>query len=97
MSVYEHGTNAPGVIDMTNVTIANNLVWEQDPFTNTGLVGGITVGDRVTGTWTNVTIVGNKAQFASGWYAVASCDRPSPAHLRRGSGRPTSWQFAAQP
>jgi hypothetical protein len=66
MSVYEHGTNAPGVIDMTNVTIANNLVWEQDPFTNTGLVGGITVGDRVTGTWTNVTIVGNKAQFASG-------------------------------
>jgi hypothetical protein len=66
MSVYEHGTPAPGVIDMTNVTIANNLVWEQTPFTNTGLVGGINVGDRVTGTWVNVTIVGNRAQFASG-------------------------------
>lgn len=66
MSVYEHGAPAPGVIDMTNVTIANNKVFEQDPFTNTGLVGGITVGDRVTGTWLNVTIVGNKAQFASG-------------------------------
>jgi hypothetical protein len=36
------------------------------PFTNTGLVGGVNVGDRVTGTWTNVTIAGNKAQFASG-------------------------------
>ena len=36
------------------------------PFTNTGLVGGINVGDRVTGTWVNVTLVGNKAQFASG-------------------------------
>jgi len=66
MSVYEHGNPAPGKLDMTNVTIANNLVWEQDPFTMTGLVGGINVGDRVTGTWTNVTIVGNKAQFASG-------------------------------
>lgn len=66
MSVYEHGGPAPGVIDMTNVTIANNLVWEQDPFTETGLVGGINVGDRVTGAWVNVTIVGNKAQFASG-------------------------------
>ncbi len=66
MSVYEHGAPAPGVIDMTNVTIANNLVWEQDPFTETGLVGGINVGDRVTGSWVNVTLVGNKAQFASG-------------------------------
>jgi hypothetical protein len=51
---------------MTNVTIADNLVWEQDPFTETGLVGGINVGDRVTGSWLNVTLVGNKAQFASG-------------------------------
>ena len=66
MSVYEHGTPAPGQIDMTNVTIANNKAWEQVPFTNTGLVGGVTVGDRVLGTWVNVTIVGNKAQFASG-------------------------------
>lgn len=66
MSVYEHGGPAPGVLDMTNVTIANNQVWEQTPFTNTGLVGGVNVGDRVTGTWVNVTIVGNKAQFASG-------------------------------
>ena len=66
MTTYEHGQPAPGVIDMTNVTIANNRVWEQMPFTMTGLVGGINVGDRVTGTWTNVTITGNKAQFASG-------------------------------
>lgn len=66
MSIYEHGGPAPGVIDMTNVTVADNTVWEQDPFTNTGLVGGVNVGDRVTGVWTNVTIVGNKAQFASG-------------------------------
>ncbi len=66
MAVYEHGGPAPGAIDMTNVTIADNLVWEQDPFTDTGLVGGINVGDRVTGSWLNVTLVGNKAQFASG-------------------------------
>jgi hypothetical protein len=66
MTVYEHGVPAPGVIDMVNVTIANNRVWEQMPFTMTGLVGGINVGDRVTGTWVNVTIAGNKAQFASG-------------------------------
>ena len=66
MAVYEHGGAAPGVIDMTNVTIANNKVWEQTPFTMTGLVGGVSVGDRVTGAWTNVTITGNKAQFASG-------------------------------
>jgi hypothetical protein len=66
MSVYEHGGPAPGAIDMTNVTIADNLVWEQDPFTETGLVGGINVGDRVTGSWLNVTLVGNRAQFASG-------------------------------
>jgi hypothetical protein len=66
MAVYEHGAPAPGVIDLTNVTIANNLVWEQEPFTETGLVGGINVGDRVTGSWVNVTLVGNKAQFASG-------------------------------
>ncbi|MBX3226345.1 MAG: hypothetical protein KIT84_42820 [Labilithrix sp.] len=66
MSIYEHGGPAPGVIDMTNVTVANNTVWERDPFTDTGLVGGVQVGDRVTGTWLNVTLVGNKAQFASG-------------------------------
>jgi hypothetical protein len=66
MVVYEHGAPAPGRIDMTNVTIADNRVWEQMPFTNTGLVGGINVGDRVTGAWVNVTLVGNKAQFASG-------------------------------
>jgi hypothetical protein len=72
MSIYEHGGPAPGVIDMTNVTIANNQVWEQDPFTDTGLVGGVTVGDRVTGSWLNVTIVGNKAQFASGIGGVST-------------------------
>lgn len=66
MSVYEHGGPAPGQIDMTNVTIANNKAWEQTPFTNTGLVGGVNVGDRVLGTWVNVTIASNKAQFASG-------------------------------
>ena len=66
MTVYEHGGPAPGSLDMTNVTIAKNVAWEQTPFTNTGLVGGVNVGDRVTGTWTHVTIAGNKAQFASG-------------------------------
>lgn len=66
MTVYEHGGPAPGGLDMTNVTIANNKAWEQTPFTSTGLVGGVNVGDRVLGTWVNVTIAGNKAQFASG-------------------------------
>jgi hypothetical protein len=66
MSVYEHGGPAPGQIDMVNVTIADNKAHAQPDFTKTGLVGGITVGDRVTGTWQNVTIVGNSAQFASG-------------------------------
>lgn len=66
MSIYEHGGPAPGAIDMTNVTVAGNKAWERTPFTDTGLVGGINVGDRVVGTWVNVTIAGNRAQFASG-------------------------------
>ena len=66
ISVYEHGTPAPGRIDMVNVTIAKNAVHERPDFTKMGLVGGITVGDRVTGTWQNVTIVQNRAQFAAG-------------------------------
>ncbi|MBL8608658.1 MAG: hypothetical protein JNL38_15135, partial [Myxococcales bacterium] len=66
VSVYEHGGPAPGRIDMINVTIARNTVHERPDFTKMGLVGGITVGDRVTGTWQNVSIVQNEAQFASG-------------------------------
>ncbi len=66
VSIYEHGGPAPGQIDMVNVTIADNKAHPQSEFTKTGLVGGITIGDRVTGTWQNVTIVGNSAQFASG-------------------------------
>lgn len=66
VSIYEHGGPAPGQIDLVNVTIADNKAWPQPTFTDTGLVGGITIGDRVTGTWKNVTIVGNSAQFASG-------------------------------
>ena len=66
VSIYEHGGPAPGQIDMVNVTIADNKAHPQSDFTKTGLVGGITIGDRVTGTWQNVTIVGNAAQFASG-------------------------------
>jgi hypothetical protein len=63
---YEHGGPAPGQIDMVNVTIADNAAHPQADFTQTGLTGGIRVGDRVTGTWQNVTIAGNSAQFASG-------------------------------
>lgn len=66
ISIFEHGGPAPGQIDMVNVTIADNRAYAQPVFTDTGLVGGINVGDRVTGTWQNVTIVGNSAQFASG-------------------------------
>ncbi|MBS2018395.1 MAG: hypothetical protein JST00_36355 [Deltaproteobacteria bacterium] len=65
-SFYEHGGPAPGQIDMVNVTIADNAAHPQADFTQTGLTGGIRVGDRVTGTWQNVTIAGNSAQFASG-------------------------------
>ena len=72
MSVYEHGGPAPGQIDMTNVTIANNATYTRTDFTTRGLVGGITVGDRVLGTWTNVTIAHNAAQFASGIGGVSN-------------------------
>jgi hypothetical protein len=51
---------------MTNVTITDNFAHPQTDFTKTGLVGGVNVGDRVTGTWLNVTLAGNSAQFASG-------------------------------
>ena len=72
VSIYEHGGPAPGQIDMVNVTIADNQAHPQADFTKTGLVGGIAVGDRVTGTWQNVTIVGNSAQFASGIGGVSA-------------------------
>lgn len=65
ISIYDH-MGAPAVIDMVNVTIADNQAWPQTDFTKTGLTGGITLGGSVTGTWQNVTIAGNSAQFASG-------------------------------
>jgi len=63
--VNEHGA-APGSLDMTNVTVANNAVYEHPALGDTGLAGGIWVGDGVTGTLLNCTIAGNFAQFGAG-------------------------------
>ncbi len=69
--VVEHGA-ASGALEMTNSTVADNKAWPKEPFTTTGLVGGIALGDRVTGTIKSSTIAGNSAQFASG---ISNVDR----------------------
>lgn len=51
--------NAGGVLDLTNVTVAENVV------TGTGLGGGL-FGGEASGLLTNVTIARNKANFAGG-------------------------------
>lgn len=63
--VLAHGP-AAGVVDLTNVTLADNRTWPREDFTTEGIGGGLIVGDNTTGTLVNVTIVGNRAQFASG-------------------------------
>ncbi len=75
IAIYAHELNGkvvPGIIDMVNVTIADNQAWPNNDLTKTGLVGGITVGNNVTGAWQNVTIAANSAQFASGVGGAAS-------------------------
>lgn len=64
--VLGHGPGASGKVDLTNVTIANNETYPRPDFTKRGIPGGLVIGDDTTGTLNNCTIVGNKAQFASG-------------------------------
>ncbi|MEZ4297955.1 MAG: right-handed parallel beta-helix repeat-containing protein [Polyangiaceae bacterium] len=64
--ILGHGPSAPATANLTNVTIANNTAWEQPVFTDTGIGGGLIIGDGTTGTLLNCTIAGNAAQFASG-------------------------------
>lgn len=67
--ILGHGP-APGVADLTNVTITGNATYPRDPLTERGVAAGLTVGDNTSGTLTNVTITGNRAQFGSGiWNA----------------------------
>lgn len=69
--ILGHGPAAPAVANLTNVTIANNQAWPQPVFTETGLGGGLTIGDGTTGTLLNCTIAGNTAQFGSGIVRVS--------------------------
>lgn len=69
--ILGHGPQAPAVANLTNVTIAGNTAWEQPVFTDTGLGGGLTIGDGTTGTVLNCTIAGNSAQFGSGIVRVS--------------------------
>jgi len=64
--ILGHGPDAPARADLVNVSIVDNVVFPQDPFTETGLSGGLTIGDGTTGLLLNCTIAGNSAQFASG-------------------------------
>ena len=69
LAIYPHeldGKPVPAVIDMVNVTIADNQAWPKSDPSTSGLVGGITIGGNTTGVWQNVTIAGNVAGFASG-------------------------------
>ncbi|HEU4533278.1 MAG TPA: choice-of-anchor Q domain-containing protein [Polyangiaceae bacterium] len=63
--VLGHGAQA-ATVSLTNVTIAGNATHERADFTQQGIGGGLVVGDNTTGTLLNCTIVGNRAQFASG-------------------------------
>ncbi len=55
-----------GYVNLTNVTIAGNQTWPQSDLTKQGIGGGVTIDKNMGGTIVNCTIVGNKAQFASG-------------------------------
>ncbi len=65
MRVLGHGA-APGVADLTNVTITGNSTYPQVDFTERGIGAGLVIGDNASGTLLNCTIVDNEAQFASG-------------------------------
>lgn len=69
--ILGHGPAAPAVANLTNVTLSGNTAWEQPVFTDTGLGGGLTIGDGTTGTVLNCTIAGNSAQFGSGIVRVS--------------------------
>ena len=64
--ILGHGANAPGVANLTNVTITENFTYPRDPFTTRGIGAGLIIGDNTTGTVLNCTILNNRAQFASG-------------------------------
>jgi hypothetical protein len=67
--ILGHGA-APGVANLTNVTITGNATYPRADFTMRGVGAGVTIGDNTTGTLLNVTIAGNSAQFGSGvWNA----------------------------
>ena len=70
--VLGHGAGASGKLDATNVTIADNETYPRSDFTTRGIPGGLTLGDDVTGTLLSCSIIGNKAQFASGIGRVTS-------------------------
>jgi hypothetical protein len=74
--ILGHGPSAPARADLVNVTIADNVVYPQDPFTETGLGGGLTIGDGTSGLILNCTIAGNSSQFAAG------VSRASPLEIR---------------
>lgn len=69
--ILGHGPQAPAEANLTNVTIANNHAWEQPVFTDTGLGGGLTIGDGTTGTVQSCTIAGNLSQFGAGIVRVS--------------------------
>jgi hypothetical protein len=69
--VLNHGA-AQGVLDMTNVTIADNATYERDDFTMRGLSAGLTMEAGTRGSVLNCTIANNAAQFASGIANVSS-------------------------
>lgn len=69
--ILGHGPAAPARADLVNVSIVDNVVFPQDPFTETGLSGGLTAGEGTTGRLLNCTIAGNSAQFASGISGVS--------------------------
>jgi hypothetical protein len=64
--ILGHGSSAPGVANLTNVTITGNYTYPRDPFTNRGIGAGLVIGSNTTGTIQNCTIVDNHAQFGSG-------------------------------
>ncbi len=63
--ILSHG-DAPGIADLTNVTITGNYAYPKDTYTERGIGGGIIIEGDVTGTVQNCTILNNSTQFASG-------------------------------
>ena len=63
--ISSHGA-APGLANLTNVTITGNATHPQEEFTERGIGAGVIIGSDTTGTLQNCTIAGNVAQFASG-------------------------------